>query len=35
MKSDNAVKQYLVTPEIHKRFMEGHFAGKPEYDSLI
>lgn len=34
MKADDAVKKYLVSAEMHGEFIQGHFAGKPEYDML-
>jgi len=32
MKEDSAVKALLLSPQAHKMFIEGHFAGRPDYD---
>jgi len=34
MKDDPAVSQYLVSPQVHKEFMENYFKGTPNYELL-
>lgn len=35
MKEDNAVKESLISPEDHARFIKSFIAGKPDYDMLM
>jgi len=35
MKEDSAVKATFLSPQIHMKFIENYFGGKPNYDDVI
>lgn len=34
MKEDDAVKESIISPEKHARFIMGFLAGNPDYDMM-